>query len=197
MKNLKSYGLRRVAAAILSLLLALLVGLYAALFLVSNFFDEYKIVFQAPIVLQLPVVIQKRYISTVSNPGVPKNAPNKGNDVKKTSKPWYPTVSDTDSEKALILAKKHGDLLWRVYGLESTWGKNDACKNSGKYNGFGYGQNTSSWNCFDSFEEVVEKVNTWFDKRFKEGMAEAPALCYYNTGVKEVNCKYYQNYLTL
>jgi hypothetical protein len=79
-----------------------------------------------------------------------------------------------------------------IYFLESTHGKNDGCKDQGKFNGYGYGQNATSWNCFDSFEEVTEKVNNWLEDRLaSNGDNIVEAVCYYNTGISNnMNCAY-------
>lgn len=78
---------------------------------------------------------------------------------------------------------KLAPVLKSIHLLESTSGKFDSCLDSGKVNGYGYGQNNTSWNCFDSFEEVTEKVNSWFVNRLAEnGNNLAEAVCYYNTG---------------
>src|SRR4051812_3099768 len=34
-------------------------------------------------------------------------------------------VVDSNPEHAYIMTKRHGDIIWQIYGLESTWGKND------------------------------------------------------------------------
>ena len=96
-----------------------------------------------------------------------------------------------------IYSLKHGQILKNIYTLESSRGRNDSCKEQGKFNGFGYGQNSTVWNCFDTFEEVATKVNAWFTKRFNEGYTEAEAISYYNTGIRQMNSKYYQAYLAL
>jgi len=100
------------------------------------------------------------------------------------------------TDKELIMSKKNGAILWKVYGLESTWGKNDLCKRDGTVNGFGYGQNYSVWNCFDSLETVVNKVDAWFETKLKT-YSLSESLCLYNSGNVTKSCDYYKNYLTL
>jgi len=91
---------------------------------------------------------------------------------------------------------KHADIIRKIYKLESSEGRNDGCKDKGKLNGFGYGQSTFVWNCFDSAEEVVTKVDKWFDTQLKTKTL-AESLCYYNIGVVTGNCDYYKNYKSL
>jgi hypothetical protein len=84
----------------------------------------------------------------------------------------------------------------KIYTLESSNGKNDSCKQKGKFNGYGYMQSTYHWVCFNTKEEVEQEVIKWLEKQLKEKTV-AQALCYYNEGVAKDNCKYYENYLTL
>lgn len=177
---------RKAKAIMVGFLVTTVIAFLSLFFLfASYFFKNYHFEYRSPIVFQWPVMVVKNTQSKA--PSMPKKAPM----VKKAIKTTYKT------DKELILSKKHGELLWKVYGLESTWGKNDGCKLKGQFNGFGYGQNTSSWNCFDDLDTVATKVSAWFDKQFNAGLSEAQALCYYNLGIKEVNCFYYQNYLKI
>lgn len=89
-------------------------------------------------------------------------------------------------------------IITKIYGLESTWGKNDKCIRKGKgINGLGFGQRINVDNCYPTFEAVKSDVNDWLNKRFAEGYSLPEALCYYNTGYKQETCEYYQNYLKL
>lgn len=101
------------------------------------------------------------------------------------------------TDKEIIYNHKYADILWRIYGLESSYGKNDGCKDDGQFNGYGFAQNTSSWNCFTSFEIVTDKVDLWIDKQIKKGLTVAELLCLYNTGTISKNCMYYTKYLSL
>lgn len=186
-------------------IIALIIIVLGIVYGLDKFFDNYT--FVSPIKrLEFQWIIQKR---SKVNSTMPKNAQNLTN---KAGESGLPMVVDTPksssnkiepskalTEKDIILSKKHGEILWKIYGLESSWGRNDGCREQGKFNGFGYGQNSYVWNCFDSFEEVVEKVNNWFDKRLKEnGNDLAEALCYYNLGLeRQINCKYYQSFISL
>lgn len=89
----------------------------------------------------------------------------------------------------------NAEILWQVYKLESSRGKNDGCRNRGLYNGFGYGQPDSAMAdgtgaCFETFEEVVDKVDNWFTRQLKTKTLPE-ALCFYNTGKAESGCTYY------
>jgi len=88
-------------------------------------------------------------------------------------------------------------LIETVYFLESTSGRNDGCKDEGKFNGFGYAQSDHTWQCFDSFDEVVSKVNDWFVKRLStNGNDVIEAVCFYNRGIQGMaECEYSQNFM--
>lgn len=92
-----------------------------------------------------------------------------------------PNETDHPSDEAIIKGKKHGDILWRVYALESSRGQNDGCKKQGKFNGFGFRQNSREFACYDHFEEVVYHVDNWFEEKLQT-YDLATALCGYNLG---------------
>lgn len=72
-----------------------------------------------------------------------------------------------------------------IYMLESTKGQKDGCKDEGKFNGYGYRQNSSEWKCYDSFAEVTEKVNEWLEDRLStNGKDIIEAVCFYNKGIQ-------------
>lgn len=103
-----------------------------------------------------------------------------------------PTLPPPKTEKELILSQKYGKEIWIQYRLESSRGKNDGCRDKGQFNGFGYAQSKHTWNCFDSFEVVVSKVNAWHEKH--SDMALAQRLCYYQSGEIKESCEYYEKY---
>lgn len=153
--------------------------------LVTYFFDNYRL--QSPIVIDLRSPVRERYISPVSV-GVTATPISNDEDQKGVT----PTITPTPNESALA----HPEILEKVYTLESSGGKNDGCRDEGKYNGFGYGQNKYVWNCFDSLEEVQQKVDAWFSKHLADKTL-AQALCYYNTGHVIDTCEYYELYMSL
>ena len=118
----------------------------------------------------------------------------------------YIDPEDRPSDEKIIRGKKNGDILWRVYTLESSAGKNDGCRLLGKYNGFGYRQNTREHACFDYFEEVAYYVDNWFEEKLQT-YSIAESLCGYNLGFQSPHLKecvagskeypYYKNYLSI
>ena len=117
--------------------------------------------------------------------------------IKKLSSPLKPTCTDRVEIVTKVLtaeeyckALPHGDLVWKTYGHESTFGLHDGCKNQGKYNGFGYGQNKNGYACFDTFEEVARHVSDWFETQLKS-KSISNALCYYQSGhTDQLDCEY-------
>lgn len=82
-----------------------------------------------------------------------------------------------------------------MYTLESSNGKYDSCKEQGKFNGYGYGQNNSEWRCYDSFEEVTARVTEWVQDKIDRGFSTAQIFCFYQTGTLTADCTNYQKYL--
>lgn len=99
------------------------------------------------------------------------------------------TVVKAEEPKALtdmetLEQYKLSPVLKTVYLLESTSGKSDGCKDEGKFNGFGFAQNSSQWKCYNSFADVAERVNEWFEEVLAaNGNDLVDAVCYYNKGV--------------
>lgn len=89
------------------------------------------------------------------------------------------------------------EVVWKIYGLESTWGKNDGCRKMGKYNGFGFRQNSRENVCYETFEEVVALVHKWVADKTEKGMTLGSLLCYYNEGLVKDDCPYYRKFLSL
>ena len=86
-------------------------------------------------------------------------------------------------------------IVYSIYGLESTWGKNDNCRKQGKYNGYGYGVHNNGSLCFDSHEQARLAVVNWVTQRYDWQLSTL--LCFYNQGRIMKDCNYYQNYLRL
>lgn len=99
------------------------------------------------------------------------------------------------TDNQILESYRLAPLLKSIYMLESTKGKQDGCKDQGKFNGFGFRQNSAEHKCFDSFSAVTAVVNEWFEDRLKtNGNNIAEAACYYNTGTpNQESCTYSQN----
>jgi hypothetical protein len=122
---------------------------------------------------------------------------------------WIGLVTEIESNKVqaaetkpltdmqVIEQYKLAPVVKTVYFLESTSGKNDRCKDEGKFNGFGYRQNKADWKCYESFEQVADKVNEWFEDRLAmNGNNLVEAICFYNRGIQGMNvCDYSENFM--
>lgn len=67
----------------------------------------------------------------------------------------------------------------------------------GKWNGYGMGQTHTKRTCFNSQEEVRQKVENWIKDKIDQGWEVGTITCYYNTGIKQNDCEYYKKYLTI
>ena len=96
----------------------------------------------------------------------------------------------TDEQK--IKRLPYGNLVWKVYGDESGYGRQDWCRLQGKYNGFGY----AIPNCYGSLQKVAELVSAWFTGNIEGyGLTIKQSACLYNTGKVMNDCPYYYNLL--
>ena len=108
-------------------------------------------------------------------------------------------ISPLGSPSAVLVPEKPDvhKVARKIYGLESSFGKFDTCRQQGQYNGYGYGQNSDIWNCFESFEIVTGKVEAWIQDKLAKNYTLAETLCTYNVGKKVEDCDYYKNFLAL
>jgi hypothetical protein len=151
---------------------------------------------QRPIYIYSPLVkkgkavelIDKKLIDKVINEELDKITPNP----KKESKA---IVKEVLANEDIFSKYKNPVTLRKIYQLESSSGVNDDCKNQGKFNGFGYRQNKNEHICFKTFDEVIGYVDEWIEDNKSVGLAKM--LCYYQSGIKFINCEYYQNFINL
>lgn len=183
----------RAYAIIFSVVLGISLDFYL-FYKVSVFYDENKVIFQSPIILKIqsPFYIEKRQVKKVKTIPManPTEKPQEG------AKNGQIRALPVKSEKDIVLSQKHGEVLWKIYGLESTWGKADYCRLNGKgYGGFGV-MDGDEIVCYPTFEKAVERAEYWLTS-FGVDEDLAVALCYWNTGYRQDDCHYYQNYLSL
>ncbi len=145
---------------------------------INAWFNDHKFVFRSPVEFFQPISIVKREIASP-----------------------VATSGQIDEDKVLL-----GEIYVKVRYLESRAGmdKSDItathiyCQTQGLTNEVGYHVNGDKHFCFKDEAEQEKTIKRWFSKRlFTEKMDLATALCFYNLGRKEVNCKYYQSYLEL
>ena len=176
---------------LIAILTYTIVVILASLFVKSmwdGYWRTHQWKIQSPVIFQTPVIIKKlKPQAQLVSPVVKDTKPSKKAEIK-------PNLPITEEE--LVKGMKHGEVLWKVYGLESTWGRNDYCRNNNL--GFaGYGVlNEGAIVCYDSFKKATERAEYWLVKNGVEKDI-ATALCTWNTGVRQPNCNYYQDYLSL
>lgn len=86
---------------------------------------------------------------------------------------------------------KYSVIMKGMYRKESSAGKNDYCKEKGQFNGFGYRQNSRENKCYESFDEVTERVNEWLEVELTARNNNViQTLCWYNMGVETDSCDY-------
>jgi len=100
------------------------------------------------------------------------------------------------TEKEIVMNLPHGAILWKIYFLESGLGEKDGCRiNKEGYGGFGV-KDGKKVVCYDTFQKAAERAEYWFAK-LNPDKDLAKALCMWNLGVPEINCNYYQTYMSL
>ncbi|KKR00138.1 MAG: hypothetical protein UT24_C0016G0027 [Candidatus Woesebacteria bacterium GW2011_GWB1_39_12] len=164
------------------------IGMFLAFMNVSRWYDENRVLFQFPIIikLQAPVRIEKRA----------KSVKIQASDRVKSPVVLSQAIPVPLTEKEQILAQKHGAILWKIYGLESTWGKADGCRLNNKgWGGFGV-MNEGQVICYESFTKAVERAEFWLSKMNPDKNLNE-ALCLWNTGIRQPMCNYSISYENL
>lgn len=167
-------------------LLAILLGLVGTLMVldlacrnITEFTNSHKIIRQ-PI---LRIKIQWPYrIEAIDTKTATKSAVGSKNAVILAPTP----VVRTDKE--IIMANRHGEILYKIWGLESSWGRNDGCRDEGKFGGFGV-MSSGEVVCYESFEKSVERADYWLTKLGVDKDLDK-ALCQWNTGTAQSMCNY-------
>ena len=161
------------------------IGTFISFMNISKWYDENKVSFQSPITIKIqsPVKIEKRVKEVKKASVMPINA----KIIAKAPR----------TEFEIVNAQRHGQILWRIYQLETQRGLTDYCRIKG--NGFaGFGvMNEGEVICYESFQKAVERAEYWFAKLEPEKNLTS-ALCAWNLGTKGLmNCNYYQDYISL
>lgn len=182
-------------------------GIYAALILIgfvmsyttfkgfiaiNNWSVTHKIVPQSVIVLNIKFQAPIRIESPKAMIITPTSVPRPTNSVTLKNEPPMKPLSD----KEIVMTQKHGDVLWKIYALETSRGKNDICRNNGQgYGGYGV-MSSGVVVCYPTFIQATERAEYWLSKNGVDTDL-AMALCLWNVGIATRNCDYYKNYLTL
>lgn len=155
--------------------------------LVGYFFSNYRL--QVPFIIQPRPLVVPRLTGKQTVP--PLEMAKKGQNLPSTQVLRQPTEYET------VMSQKHGEILWKIYQLETQRGLTDYCRlNKLGYGGFGVLDDTGKIVCYKSFEETAQRAEYWLTK-IGVDRDLATALCTYNTGVRQPNCKYWQNFINL
>lgn len=199
-------------ALIVAIVLAVLGGIFTLFVLISSFYDKHAFRFQTPIIIQTPVVMYDRQavIKEEVDSKVKALLPTPTLTPKPTEPPKYLNFNlvpkayasfkerpYNPGEAEIINSQKHAKVIWRIYMLESTFGKQDGCKDQGMVNGFGFAIHSSGTRCYSNFADVVADVNAWIDEKYNAGWSLGTILCYYNRGLKVNDCPYEQKFFSI
>jgi len=166
---------------------------------VSSWYDENKVIFQYPVLIkfQTPVKIEKRT----------KEVKKQASTTPKLNDKVVEATPVAKTEFEVVNNSKYGQIMWKIYQLETQRGKTDNCRLTGAgYGGFGV-MNDKGVACYSTFELAVERANYWFGLLKPENNL-VDALCSWNLGTKPppegqrplngfINCVYYQDYLSI
>lgn len=198
-KKKKSTVKKTFIKIVISIILVL-TGLSYGTYKVQQFFESKRIVWQSPIIIRTPVYVENR-IATEKPQVQPVHQAEAANitEVKgvTTDTPNITNVSEPRIEQPSI-----ANIVYSIYRLESSAGKNDSCRKKGLYNGYGFAPGT----CYKTEAEVRSLVTKWVTNRIDD-MPLNQLLCTYNLGPNSEYLKacmnqsssypYYKNYLEL
>src|SRR3990167_3956159 len=168
---------------LLSILLGMGLAFAFSLYLfrqMSEWYDEHKVTFPKPIeiTLKFPVKIEIRYRTPI-----------------KVEKPRKQAV-----DEQILISQQRMALVERIYQvtryLESEIGFNQDlssthvyCESIGKVNQIGYLVEGNKKFCFKDEKDQRDTFTKWFNKKLDAGMSYAEAICFYQTGLRQPQCR--------
>lgn len=160
-----------------------------AFILINAWFDNNR--FRAPVVVKFSVKFQsltERRHSALNIPLQAKIRP------VMAAEPTPPAPHFT--EKDIVLSYAHGEMLWKIYQLESGRGKADYCRLEGKgFGGFGV-LSDGKIVCYDTFSLAAERAEYWLVQNGIDN--DIPStLCKWSGYGAIQTCPYYKTYLSL
>ena len=175
----KNYWKIKLLAVLIAIGLAISL-FYYLLRQTSAWYDEHKITFPRPveITLKLPIKIETRYRTPI-----------------KGEKPQKQAV-----DEQILISQQRATLVERIYQvtryLESEIGFNQDitsthiyCESIGKVNQIGYLVEGNGKFCFKNEEDQRNTFTKWFNKRLDAKMTYAEAVCFYQTGLRQPQCR--------
>lgn len=107
----------------------------------------------------------------------------------------YALAEIPDSSEWKIISKlKNPHLVAHIYKHESTFGRFDACRSRGEYNGFGWRESVTRLKtegpvCYSDFSVLVSEVDAWIEDKKSQGMSLAKINCLYVRGLAVEQCE--------
>lgn len=161
--------------------------LFWAFMSISDWYREHEVLFHAPVEISFfePIKIAKIQRTVVSPIA---DAVNSFQTKVSAAEPKAKTKEE------IINSQPHAKQIMYVWDKETSKGRpssdptalHEKCKAKGMTNEFGF--SPFDVTCFDTFEEAVEAIESWFEKEDKR------ALCRYNQGTADTDCPYAENW---
>jgi len=178
-------------------ILLLIAGTVQTVITIGAFFDTYKIVRHTVIELKInpPFTIEERELISPITPEATSSAK-----VEEPKEQTFNIVSVVHAQESVASETDYKHIASFIRMRESSNGKptndrtalHNKCAAKGMTNEYGY--NPQAVHCFPDEATAQNKIVSWFQEK-TETMTLATALCFYNTGTKLSDCKYYQDYL--
>ena len=175
----KNYWKIKLLAVLIAIGLAISL-FYYLLRQTSAWYDEHKVTFPKliEITLRLPIKIETRYRTPI-----------------KGEKPRKQAV-----DEQILISQQRMALVERIYQvtryLESEIGFNQDlssthvyCESIGKVNQIGYLVEGNKKFCFKDEKDQRDTFTKWFNKKLDAGMSYAEAICFYQTGLRQPQCR--------
>jgi len=175
------------------------------MFIVANWFDQNKLVFQQPVIFhiqfQAPMLVEKRKTIIISPISKLKQSaiPQANAQMLNNTPEWQVRPDNVDVEKwNYIMNQPDAHLVSYIWYKESNYGRDAVvgsldqhCRTIGQYNEFGLG-GMADLTCFATFEANVQAVIKTLDGY--GNISDKNKLCLYNVGINESYCPYLSNW---
>lgn len=196
----KKSTVKKTFIKVISSIIIVLIGLSYGTYKVQQFFEAKRIVWQSPVIIRTPVYLENR-VATEKPQIQPVHEAAAANITESkqevVEQPEVRNVSKPEVKQPSI-----ANIVYSIYRLESSAGKNDSCRAKGLYNGYGFAPGT----CYKTEAEVRSLVTKWVTNRIDD-MPLNQLLCTYNLGPNSKYLKdcmnqsssypYYKDYLSL
>jgi hypothetical protein len=151
--------------------------LFYGFYNVSKWYDAYRVLFQNPVIVRSPVLVEARQVATSSAK----------TQARAEIEPFLPIINE---------AYRKVRTLESGAGNGRTIGTHTYCQSIGEVNEIGYLVDGNRKFCFTDYGEQFLTFKKWFQKRLPD-MSLDEALCLWNTGTRQPMCTYSQKYHSL